>query len=159
VSPFWSKILLNLYPPLLINRVVIRRVSPDFKEVDVVLRKSWLNRNLNKSIFGGSIFCAADPFHALMYWKALRKKGIHCNALLKSASIRYRKPAKSSLEYKFRISEEDLQKAIIGLKADGRYQCDHYFEAFDQDGQVCAEVTTCIYLRNAPKKEDTYGSF
>jgi len=159
MSPFWSKALMNLYPPLLVNRVVIQRISSDFKEVDVVVKKSLLNRNLNRSIFGGSIFSAADPFHALMYWKALRSRKISCNVWLKSASIRYRKPAETNLYYRFRITEEDILHAIDGLKKEGRYQYEHYVEAIDRNGQVCAEIHACVYLRSAKKEEETHGAF
>jgi acyl-coenzyme A thioesterase PaaI-like protein len=78
-----AKWLMNLYPPLLINRISVKSISSDYKLVEVQVKKSLLNRNLQKTIFGGAIFSAADPFHALMYWQIFRLKGIHCEAWLK----------------------------------------------------------------------------
>ena len=150
---------MNLYPPLLFNRVRIRKVSHDFMEVDVRVYKSLLNRNLNRSIFGGSIFSAADPIHSMMYWKALRKRNVKCIVWLKSAYIRYRKPARTSLDYHFHLSEEDLHKAISGLRQDGRYEIEHYVNAIDQTGDVCAEVRACVHIRIVQKEEESLGAF
>ena len=55
------KWILNLFPPLLFNRISIKSISEDFKQVHVQIRYSWMNKNFNRTIFGGTISSAIDP--------------------------------------------------------------------------------------------------
>lgn len=142
-----ARLLMSLYPPFLLNRIVVKRVSEDFLSVDVVVKKSFLNRNLQGSIFGGTIFSASDPFFALMYWQALKLKGIKCEAWLKSAEIKFKKPAKTDLRLEFRLKDSDIEEAQIALKEHGRFQRSHKLEILDKSGEVCAEVQGVAFLR------------
>ena len=67
MTPRSFKWLMNLYPPLFFNRIRVVRVSKNFKEVDVVIKKSLLNKNIQGTIFGGTLFSAADPYYTRMY--------------------------------------------------------------------------------------------
>ena len=152
LKPWQLKLLINYFPPLLINRIRIRRISSDFREMDVVVRKSLLNRNLGGAIFGGSIFSAADPYMALMYWQALAHRGLKCEAWLKAAEIRYRKPSTTDLRYEFRLTEADIEEAIEAVKTEGRFQKWHDIIAVNKQGETCAEIKTQVYLRLAKGK-------
>lgn len=144
---------MNLYPPLLINRIVIKRISKDYREVDVVIKKSLLNRNLQGTIFGGTIFSAADPFYALMYWQNFNLSGIKCEAWLKSAEIDYLKPGKTSLLAQFRLSEEDIREAGEAIQNNHKFEKWHEVNLIDRSGEVVAKVKTLVYLRKA-RNED-----
>lgn len=67
---------------------------------------------------------------------------------LKSAEIRYKRPAKSDLHLHFKLQEEDIQKAMERLQKDGKYEVWHTVEAIDKDGTICAEAKALVYLRN-----------
>ena len=59
---------LNLFPPLLFNRISIQSISEDFMEIKVRVRHSWMNKNFHRTIFRGTIFSAIDPllsYHVL----------------------------------------------------------------------------------------------
>jgi hypothetical protein len=58
IPKFVIKFILNIFPPLLFNRIVLKEISNDFLEMKVVIKKSLFNMNFNKTIFGGSIFSA-----------------------------------------------------------------------------------------------------
>ena len=53
---FLIRLLLNLYPPILFNRIVIKMISEDFTSMKVILKKSIFNINFHKTIFGGVFF-------------------------------------------------------------------------------------------------------
>jgi hypothetical protein len=142
-----ARILMNLYPPMLANRIVIKSVGKDFLKVIVQVRKSLWNRNLQGSIFGGSIFSAADPFVALMYWQALHHRNIPCEAWLKSASIHYRKPSDTSLLLIFELSVDEIDSVQKDIEIHGRAERKHLIKMLNKQGEVCVEVETLIVLR------------
>jgi hypothetical protein len=64
-----AKLVLNLWPPFLGAGVKVRRISPDWKEIDVQLRLGLTNRNYVGVHFGGSLYAMTDPFYMLMLLK------------------------------------------------------------------------------------------
>jgi acyl-coenzyme A thioesterase PaaI-like protein len=142
-----AKWLMNLYPPLLINRISVKSISSDYKLVEVQVKKSLLNRNLQKTIFGGTIFSAADPFHALMYWQIFRLKGIHCEAWLKLAEIQYLKPANSDLRLLFEITDEEIELVNAQLQEKGKAEMIHETAILNNKKETVAFVRSTISLK------------
>jgi acyl-coenzyme A thioesterase PaaI-like protein len=142
-----ARVLMNLYPPMLANRIVIKSVSKDFLKVTVKVRKSIWNRNLQGSIFGGSIFSAADPFIALMYWQALHQRNIPCEAWLKSATIHYKKPSDTSLLLIFELNTEQIESVQKDIETYGRAERNHLVKMINKQGDVCVEVETLVVLK------------
>jgi acyl-coenzyme A thioesterase PaaI-like protein len=142
-----AKWLMNLYPPLLINRISVKSISSDYKLVEVQVKKSLLNRNLQKTIFGGTIFSAADPFHALMYWQIFRLKGIHCEAWLKRAEIQYLKPANSNLQLLFEITDEEIELVHSQLQEKGKAEMIHETAILNNKKETVAFVRSTISLK------------
>lgn len=147
-----AKLLMNMYPPMLINRISVKRISADYKLVEVHVKKSILNRNLQKTIFGGTIFSAADPFHALMYWQIFRKRGMQCEAWLKRAEIQYLKPANSDLFLKFLINDEEIEEARIQLEQNGKVEMVHETVIQNKNQETIALVKSTISLKLRKKK-------
>ena len=121
-----SKLLrkvMNFFPPLLVNRIKIVENDSDFMSLKVEVKYSWLNKNLQKAIFGGTIFSAIDPYYAVMYWQIFSTKGIPMEVWIKKVEIRYRKAATSNLEIAFSLTENDIDNAItsLNLMANTRY--------------------------------------
>ena len=48
-------------------RIKIVSIKEGFKGCRVKIKKSFLNRNMNGTIFGGALFSASDPFYAILY--------------------------------------------------------------------------------------------
>tara|TARA_R110002096_G_scaffold17139_4_gene59008 strand:- start:38488 stop:38949 length:462 start_codon:yes stop_codon:yes gene_type:complete len=147
ITPFRFKTIFNFYPPLFVNRTKVIHVSDDFKEVDVVLRFSLMNRNFNGSTFGGSIFMAADAYYPVMYRAALLNRNIKSQAWLKKAEIDYLKPAYSDLSYKYRLSDDDMDNAETAIKESGRFKEWHTVDAVDEKGNICARIKLLSYLK------------
>lgn len=141
------KFFMNLYPPLLVNRARIKHVAEDFSELKLVLKKSIFNKNLAGTIFGGSIFSAADPFHAVMYWQIFAHRyNMNVRVWLKSADISYKRPSETDLFYHFIITDEEVKKAKNALAEKGRYFVAHTVEAKNKKGEICAVVNLTTYI-------------
>ena len=142
-----AKWILKFYPPFLFNRISIVDVSNDFTEVNVKIKKSIWNLNLARTIFGGSMFSAADPFIAIMFWQIF---AIRYNqdiiVWLKSAEIIYKKPASTTLFLHFKISEEEILFAKETLESKGKYVSEYQVELKNTKGEICALVNLKSYL-------------
>ena len=147
------KFILNIFPPLLFNRIALKEISDDFLEMKVILRKTLFNINFHKTIFGGSIFSACDPYFPTMYYHIFAKRNRKLIVWLKSAEIQYLKPANSNLKLHFKISNEDIQLAENTLNQKGKFEIWHTVEAINTKGVVCAKARMQVYLRDNENKK------
>ena len=76
---------------------------------------------------------------------------------LKSAQVRYRRPAATALILEFSITEDEIAAAEAALDRDGRYEPLHRVEARDRNGELCAIVETQVHLR-LTREVDQQGS-
>ncbi len=139
---------MNLFPPLLVNRIKIAEADEEFKNLRVTVKYSWLNKNIQKSIFGGSIFSAIDPFYAVMYWQIFNSKNIPMLIWIKKAEIDYIKTATSNLHMDFKLSENDIENAITALKENEKHEVWHTIKVFNIHNELCAESRVLVYIRN-----------
>ena len=144
---------MRLYPPLFFQRIWVVRFEKDFRGVEVKISPSFLNKNYNRSIFGGTIFSASDPFYAILFDQALQRRGIKSRVWLKSASIQYLKPGRSTLTFKIYLTEADLEEAEKTLHDSGKFVKSFPMEINDKDGVLCAKVQNEVYIRNLHKGE------
>ncbi len=149
LSPRRIRWLLNAFPPLWFGRIRIVELDEDFHGCTVRIRHCWLTRNLDGAMFGGTIFSGFDPYYAILYWQLLAHRGIRAQAWLRSATIQYRRPVRSSLTIRFQLTGADVAEALEQLQRTGRHTCSHSLEARDEDGVVCATAVTEVYLRAA----------
>ncbi len=139
---------MRLYPPLLVQRIWVQGFDKGFKGVRVKVSKSILNKNFNSSIFGGTIFSAADPFYALLFHQVLMRRGYTVRVWLKSAQIQYLKPGRTNLYFKINITEEDIKEAEEVLNTVGKFVKAYPIEMYDKDGLHCVSVINEVYIRN-----------
>ncbi len=154
VSENTLKWALCFYPPLLFQRIWVRKFHSGFRGVDVKIAKSLLNRNYNGSIFGGTIYAATDPFYALLFDQLLQRLGFKVRVWLKSASIQYLKPGRGHLYFTIVVTDDMLNEAIEALNNSGKFVKAYPMEITNADGQVCATVMNEVYLRNLHQEEE-----
>ena len=67
--------IVNLWPPFLFSGIRATRLSPDYREAEVVLKQNsyWYNMNYVGVHFGGSLFAMTDAFYMLMLMNVLGK--------------------------------------------------------------------------------------
>ena len=147
MKPWKTRLMMNSFPALLFQGIRLRKISPDFKRMEVRVRRNLLKKNLQKAIFGGSIFSAGDPYMAIMYWQLFAHQGIQTEAWLKKAEIAYLKPATTHLDLVFELSEAEVNEALQAIEEKGKFERWHTIEAKDQNGQLCAGIRTLVHLR------------
>ena len=153
IPKYAVQFVLNIFPPLLFNRIVLKEISDDFMQMRVVIRRALFNINFHKTIFGGTIFSACDPYFPTMYYHIFAKKNRKLIIWLKSAEIQYLRPADTSLKLHFIITKEDILLAEKTLDKEGKFEIWHDVEAISKKGIVCAKAKMLVYLRDDKQKE------
>ncbi len=148
IRNFLVKFILNIFPPLFFNRIVLKEISDDFMQIKVVVRRALFNINFHKTIFGGTIFSAFDPYFPTMYYNIFLNKNRKLIVWLKSAEINYLKPAKSTLNIHFKITQDEIDLAEKTLKKKGKFEVWHTAEAINKKGVICARARMQVYLRD-----------
>jgi acyl-coenzyme A thioesterase PaaI-like protein len=128
-------------------------VAADFREVRVRLPLSWRTRNYVGTIFGGSLYGAVDPVYMIMLIKIL---GPGYTVWDKAATIRFRRPGRSTLTARFVLEESEIR--TIRELAENQPSIDRVYEVdlVDAKGVVHASVEKTVYIRkNAAANEST----
>ena len=122
--------------------------------VSVRISKSLLNNNYNRSIFGGTIFAATDPFYPILFHQLFSHKGYKVICWSKSSQILYLKPALTNLQFSIRLTEDEMNEAGGSLNITGKYIKTHLIDVYDAHGDVCASVQSEVYMRDLEFAED-----
>ena len=147
LSPKDLKGMLNWWLPFIFNRIKITFISDDFLHITVKLKHTIWNRNPNKSLWGGSMFSAADPFFPIMLKQRILQNGYKTDFFTKATKVEYLKEAKTSLIFDFKITENELDEAMSKLVNEQRYES--WFTVFgvDELENKCVKANVQVYLR------------
>jgi hypothetical protein len=144
---FTSRLLrwkFNLFPAYRGTGGRVTYIAGDFREVRVKLPLSLRTRNAVGTIFGGSMYGAVDPIYMIMLMRLLGRDYVVWD---KTASIRFRKPGRTTLRATFRIDETELEAiraaTATGEPVDRTYNVD----LIDAEGIVSASIEKVIYVR------------
>jgi acyl-coenzyme A thioesterase PaaI-like protein len=142
---FWYfKTRFNLFPPYLLSRTRCVYIAPDYRHVRFQLSLSWLNRNLNGSLFGGSLYAMADPVHAVMLEQLL--PGPHV-VWAKSARIDFLKPGRGRVVADYRIGDQALAAITSELATRGKAEATFPVAILDANGEAVARAEVTVYVR------------
>jgi acyl-coenzyme A thioesterase PaaI-like protein len=122
----------------------ITYIADDWREVRVALPLSRRTRNYVGTIFGGSMYGAVDPVYMVMLIKALGPKYVVWD---KSATIRFRRPGRSTLHATFTLGDAELEEIRAALEHERAVDRTWLIELRDADGLVHAEVEKVIHIR------------
>ena len=147
LRPNELKRMLNLWFPFMLNRIQIMSIAEDFHEMQVRLKYSFWNRNPNKSVWGGSIASALDPFFPVMMKQIILHRGTSTDFFSKAIHIEFIRMVESHVSFHFKITEEEVIKAEEILKNDGKYEGWHSVDGVDINGNICVHGKVQIYLR------------
>ena len=107
---------------------------------------SLRTRNYVGTIFGGSMYGCVDPMYMIMLIRLLGSEYVVWD---KSASIRFRKPGRTTLFATFRVDDAELaairDATASGTAIDRTYNVD----LVDAEGVVHASVEKVIYIRKS----------
>lgn len=134
----------NFFPAYRGTGARITYIAADWREIRIKLPLSWRTRNYVGTIYGGSMYAAVDPIFMIMLIKLLGPAYVVWD---KAASIRFKKPGKSTLSARFVIDEAETE--AIKAELAGRPAIDRVYQIdlVDHDGVVHASVEKTIYIR------------
>ena len=122
----------------------ITYIADDRREVRVKLPLSWRTRNYVGSIFGGSMYAAVDPFYMIMLIVLLGRDYVVWD---KAATIRFRKPGRSTLYATFKIEESELDAIRAATAGGDAVNRVYNVDLVDAGGVVHASVEKVIYIK------------
>ncbi len=141
----------NLWPCYRGTGGRVTAIAADWREVRVCLPLNWRTRNYVGTTFGGSMGGAVDPFFMIMLIKLL---GPGCTVWDKAATIRFRKPGRSTLHAVFRIPEQETVEIRRLLEIEGKLDRVYRVNLEDAQGTVHAEIEKVIQIRKKAIKQD-----
>jgi acyl-coenzyme A thioesterase PaaI-like protein len=141
--------LLNLWPCYYGTGVRLKHVAKDFREFRLEVPLNWRTRNYVGTIFGGSMYGAVDPVYMLMLIKNL---GPSYEVWDKAATIRFKKPGRSTLHAEIKLDQEEIDQIRNELSHTESLDRVYNIDLTDEKGTTCATVEKVIHIR---KKEWT----
>lgn len=118
-------------------------IASDWSEVRIRLPLSWRTRNYVGTIFGGSLYASVDPFYMLMLIQRLGPEYVVWD---KAASIRFRRPGRSTLTARFSLEDGELDDIRRVLREQPKVDRTYTVCLLDAEGQLHAEVQKVIHI-------------
>jgi hypothetical protein len=147
LSPAWRahmvRLGFNLHPAFRGTGGRVVHVAQDLRHMRICLPLSWKTKNIVGSLYGGSLFAITDGAHPMMLMAALGDDYIVWD---KAASIRYRKPGRSTLYADFILSAEEVAAIKAALEESPELERTFQVELKDDQGIVHAEVERTVYI-------------
>ncbi len=134
----------NWFPPYRGSGARITYIDATLREVRLRLPLNRRTRNLNGTIYGGSIYSAVDPIHAVMLTAVLGPKD-HV-AWTKEAHIRFRRQGRTALTARFVLDEPEVEEVRAELARAGKAERRYPVELFDAGGHVCAACDILVHV-------------
>jgi acyl-coenzyme A thioesterase PaaI-like protein len=149
------KTFMNWYPMYFGSGGKILFWSADSQEVHVRLKLNMWTYNYVGTIFGGSLFSASDPFYMLMWYHILGKNYVVWD---KSASIRFKRPARKTLYAKYLISDTHIAEIKKKVFENNEIDIPFTLKWQDTEGVVYAEIERIVYIADKSFYENKRGN-
>jgi acyl-coenzyme A thioesterase PaaI-like protein len=140
----------NWFPAYRGTGARIEYVASDWTEVRIRLPLSWRTRNYVGTIFGGSLYGAIDPIFMIMLIKILGKD---YEVWDKAATIRFKKPGRSTLRATFRLDDVEIDQIKRDVAASGKTERTYTVELKDDEGNPCMSCDKLLTIRARPPRE------
>lgn len=135
--------LINIWPCIRGTGVRAKRISDDYREIDLELPLNWRTRNRVGTIFGGSIYASTDPFYMIMLMEILGKDFVVWD---KGATLKFKRPGTRKLYMKLRLTKEFTEDVKKRALAAGEITFELPVSYRDDAGLEYAEVTKVLYV-------------
>ena len=139
----------NWFPAYRATGARIEFIAPDWREVRIRLPLNRRTRNYVGTIFGGSMYAALDPIYMVMLIKLL---GPGYEVWDKTATIRFRRPGRSTLRATFRVEEAELEKIRVDVAQAGRSERQYTVTLVNDQGEECATCEKTLSIRARPPR-------
>jgi acyl-coenzyme A thioesterase PaaI-like protein len=136
----------NWYPPFRRTGARVTFISEDLLEARVRLPLDWRTRNPHGSIFGGALYAAVDPIHAVIIG---RKLGPGYVVWMKAATIRFKRPARTAVTAEVRLTAAEIDAIRKELHNQRKTDRDFSLSLVDENGEVAANFTLTIHVQRS----------
>ena len=140
----YLKPLINLYPPYWGTGIIVKSISPDYREICVQMKMRWYNRNYVKTHFGGSLYAMTDPFFMVMLIHILGEEFVVWD---KAAHIDFIKPSQGTVTARFLIKGEQIETIINNTSGGQKYFPEFLVDIENEAGDKVARVVKTLYIR------------
>lgn len=137
----------NIFPAYRGTGARVLYISGDWKEIRISLPLSLRTRNYVGTIYGGSMYGAVDPMYMIMLIHLLGPKYTVWD---KAASIRFRKPGRSTLFASFHIDEGEIMAIKAALQLQDKIDRVYQVDLLDRQGVLHASIEKTIHIRRKP---------
>ena len=133
----------NLFPAYRRTGARVIYVASDFREVHIKIPSNWKTRNHMGITWGGGLYAALDPIFGVMLYKILGRK---YRVIDRTASIHFKRPGKSTLFARFRLSSNELKGIHQALQTASKLKRVYEIDLVDKHGIIHAscEKELCI---------------
>lgn len=139
----WLRRRFNLFPAYRRTGGRITYIAADFHEVRVNLPLTWRTRNYVGTLFGGSMYGAVDPIYMVMLIQLL---GPDYTVWDRTATIRFRRPGRTTLHATFRIDAAETDAIRAALRDARAIDRVYRVDLVDDRGEVHAAVEKTLYI-------------
>jgi hypothetical protein len=119
-------------------------VSADYRVVRIKLPLSLRTRNYVGTMYGGSMYGSVDPIYMLMLIKNLGPRYLVWD---KSATVRFRKPGRTTLSAEFVLNQAELDAIRAELHEHPKIDRTYTIDLLDAQGDICASIEKVVNIR------------
>ena len=135
---------MNLWSPFRGAGIRVKRIAPDYREIEVELSLKWHNRNYIGTHFGGSLYAMTDPFYMLMLIHILGSEYVVSH---QSGAIEYLKATREKVRARFAIDDAAIADIKAHTAGGRKYLPQMSVEVKNAAGEVVARVVHTLYIR------------
>jgi acyl-coenzyme A thioesterase PaaI-like protein len=140
----WLRLGMNLWSPFRATGIRVKRISPDYREIDVELSLNWHNRNYVGTHFGGSLYAMTDPFYMLMLIHVLGSDYVVSH---QAGAIDYLIAEKGKVHARFTVDDALIADIKAHTAAGQKYLPQLPVEVKNEAGELVARVLHTLYVR------------
>lgn len=142
----WFKWIFRLWPCIRGTGVKVTYVANDFSKITAKLPLNFRTRNYVGTIFGGSLYAAADPFYMLMLIKRLGEEYVVWDI---AGEVQFIKAGRETLYSEFLISDQEIFEIKELLQKEKKLTRIYTSEWVSESGTLHAKVTKKVYIRKS----------
>lgn len=140
----------NCHPAYRRSGARVVRITEDFREITVRLPLNRATRNLHGSIYGGSMYAAVDPLHAVIIAAHL---GREFHVWMKSAQIEFKRPGRGDLTALASVNQTELDEIRTALTHEDKIDRVFLLTLADPAGKVCAHFRLTVHIKHRETNE------
>jgi acyl-coenzyme A thioesterase PaaI-like protein len=142
----WLRWRFNWFPPFRRTGARVTFISEDLLEVRVRLPLDRRTRNPHGSIYGGALYSAVDPIHAVII---ARKLGSGYTVWMKAATIRFKRPSRTAVTAEVRLTSGEIDAIREELRDRQKTDRDFSLNLVDENGEITAVFTLTIHVQRS----------